>query len=128
MSGLCQYLGISRSGSCAWSRRGTSRRDQDSRALLGTIEPIHRDTGRAYGSPRMHQELVGLSYRCGRHRVARLMRLSGFVAQRQRRFRTEPARGEPDAWFENRLLDREPVCEPNEVWGGDYAYLRVPPG
>ena len=54
MNWLCRYLGVSRSGFYAWSRRGLSTRDQDNQTLLGAIERIHRDTDRAYGSPRMH--------------------------------------------------------------------------
>lgn len=56
------------------------------------------------------------------------MRLNGFVAQRQHRYPTNPAREELYARFENRLLNREPVCEPNAVWVGDCTHLRVPPG
>ena len=128
MSWLCQYLGVSRSGFYAWSSRGESQRQQQNRTLLRTIEQIHQETDRAYGSPRMHRELIDRGYLCGRHRVARLMRVNGVVAQRKRRYRTNPARGELYARFENRLLRHEPACRTNELWAGDYTYLRIPQG
>jgi len=128
VSWLCHYLGVSRSGYYAWSSRVPSRRDEGNRELLGAIERVHRDIDRSYGSPRMHLELLERGYRCGRHRVARLMRAHGVVAQRTRRYRTNRAREELYARFENRLLARGPVCRSNEVWVGDYTYLRTAQG
>jgi len=96
--------------------------------LLGVMEQVHRETDRAYGSPRMHQELVDRGHPCGRHRVARLMRTHGLVAQRKRRYRTNPSRGDLYARFENRLLQRDPAGRTNELWAGDYTYLRTPQG
>lgn len=128
MNWLCQYMQVSRSGYYAWSSREASPRLQQDTALVTEIERIHRETDRAYGSPRMHMELIERGFACGRHRVARLMRAHGVVAQRTRRYRTNPARGELYARFENRLLERSPVRTPDEVWVGDYTYLRMPQG
>lgn len=121
-------MGVSRSGYYAWVSRGLSSRLRANSELLTAIERIHRETDRSYGSPRMHLELVDLGYQCGRHRVARLMRAHGVVAQRMRRYRTNRARGDLYARFENRLLERGPVRSPDEVWVGDYTYLRTPQG
>ena len=128
MSWLCQYMGVSRSGYYAWSSRGVSNRLQANGELVTAIGLIHREMRRAYGSPRMHLELVDRGYPCGRHRVARLMRVHGIVAQRKRRYRTNPTRGDLYARFENRLLERAPVQSANAVWVGDYTYLRMPHG
>jgi putative transposase len=121
-------MGVSRSGYYAWSARDVSSRVQQNTELIGAIERIHQETDRAYGSPRMHLALRERGYRCGRHRVARLMRAHGVVAQRTRRYRTNRARGELYARFENRLLGRAPVTSPDQVWVGDYTYLRMPQG
>lgn len=128
MNWLCRYLGVSRSGYYAWSGRSESQRAQQNRSLLAAMQQVHQETDRAYGSPRMHQELVDRGYACGRHRVARLMRANGLVAQRKRRYRSNPARNDLYARFENRLLKREPACHANQVWAGDYTYLRTPQG
>jgi putative transposase len=42
--------------------------------LLEKIETIHRNSWVTYGAPRIHAELRALGIRCGRKRVARLMR------------------------------------------------------
>ena len=105
-----------------------SGRMQANIELVAAIDQIHRETDRAYGSPRMHLELNDRGYRCGRHRVARLMRVHGVIAQRMRRYHTNPARGDLYARFENRLLARGPACSPDEIWVGDYTYLRTPQG
>lgn len=128
MTWLCQYLGVSRSGFYAWSHRDESQRTRENRALLGVIEQVHIETDRAYGSPRMHQELLGRGHQCGRHRVARLMRKHGLVAQRKRRYRANAAMAELYAKFDNRLRKHAPACRTNELWVGDYTYIRTPQG
>lgn len=128
MNWLCQYLGVSRSGYYAWSGRGQSQRAQQNQVLLEVMQQVHQETDRAYGSPRMHRELVDRGHPCGRNRVARLMRAHGLVAQRKRRYRANAARADLYARFENRLLKREPASTTNQVWAGDYTYLRTPQG
>ena len=128
MNWLCRYFGVSRSGFYAWRRRGESTRHARNRTLLSAIQSIHRETRQSYGSPRMHRELLERGYACGRHRVARLMRTHGVVAQRKRRYRTNPARTEWYRRFENRLLQRDAVSGPNEIWVGDYTYVRTAQG
>ena len=60
---------------------------------------------------------------CGRHRVARLRRLAGIVAQRRRRFvRTTQARGEKVS-RPNRLEQQFTVPARNRVWCGDVTYI-----
>ena len=48
--------------------------------LVAVIREIHEAVAHRYGSPRMHAELIGRGYRCGEHRVARLMHRHGIVA------------------------------------------------
>lgn len=96
--------------------------------MLGAIKQVHHETDRTYGSPRMHRELVDRGHSCGRHRVARLMRAHGLVAQRKRRYRANAAMAGLYSRFENRLLKHEPARRTNELWVGDYTYLRIPQG
>lgn len=128
MSWLCRYLQVSRSGFYAWTRRGESARTRANRALVSVMREVHRDTNRAYGSPRMHRELIARGQACGRHRVARLMRIHGLVAQRRRRYRANAAMAGMYARIDNRLLRHDPARRTNELWAGDYTYLRTPQG
>ena len=68
-----------------------SARAQANHALVSVMRGVHRETDRADGSPRIHRELVARRYERGRHRVARLMRIHGLVAQRRQRYRASAA-------------------------------------
>ena len=89
----CRVLNVSRSGYYEWDSRPPSARSTVDAALAETIATVHADSRGTYGSPRVHAELrLGLRIRCGRKRVARIMRSSGLhgVCHR-RKLRTEPA-------------------------------------
>jgi putative transposase len=123
---LCEVLGVSRSGFHAWQRRPPSPRARRDAWLLELIEPIHRDSHRTYGAPRVHAELrLEHDVRVGRKRVERLMRqagLSGVV--RRRRGKTTIAapgiRTAPDLV----VRDFNPT-RPNRLWCADITYVRT---
>lgn len=84
----CRVLGISRSGFYEAASRAPSRRATADEALTATITSIHHASRATYGAPRVHAELrLGLGVRCGRKRVARLMRRAGLVGVCHRRKR-----------------------------------------
>jgi putative transposase len=74
-------LGVSPSGFYAWQDRPLSARAQADTALQEQIQTIFTRSRRTYGAPRVHAELRALGARCGRKRVARLMRVVGLVAR-----------------------------------------------
>ncbi|MFE6229481.1 IS3 family transposase [Cellulosimicrobium sp. NPDC057862] len=84
----CRVLGISRSGFYEADQRAPSARAVCDEALAATITRIHQASRATYGAPRVHAELrLGLGIRCGRKRVARLMRDAGLVGVCHRRKR-----------------------------------------
>jgi putative transposase len=85
----CQAVGVSPSSYYDWHRRGPSARQLADQRLLARIHRIYRSSGGAYGAPRVHAELqIACGVRCGRKRVARLMRSAGLVGcHRRRRWR-----------------------------------------
>ena len=91
---LCRVLGVSPSGYWAWrSRRtrGPSARAQADAQLTERIGSIHHTSRGTYGVPRVHAELAAAGMRCGRKRVARLMRQAGLAGcHRRRPFHTTP--------------------------------------
>lgn len=120
---LCRALGVSLSGYYAWLRRPESRRRREDRRLLHQIRVIHRQSDRSYGSRRIYRELRAQGVRCGRKRVARLMRKDGLRAKSPRRFKvtTQSAAGHAVA---PNLLDRAfEVSTPDTVWAGDITYI-----
>jgi transposase InsO family protein len=91
----CRQLGVSTSGYYEWRGRPPSRRLLADAALSAQIREIHTASRGAYGVPRVHAELrLGRGLRCGRKRVARLMRaerLQGIYRRRGKHARPAPA-------------------------------------
>lgn len=120
---MCRVLGVAPSGYWAWRRRGPSRRSIVDAELTATIRTVHRDSRGTYGAPRVHAELVATGRRCGRKRVARLMRRAGLVGVHRRRYRPTTVRDEaatpaPD------LVERDFCASgPDELWVADITAL-----
>ena len=74
---LCCLFGVARSGYYAWKSRDRGKRRSENRRLRDDIRRIHQESDRTYGVARITPELRKLGYRCGRNRVARLMREMG---------------------------------------------------
>jgi transposase InsO family protein len=121
---MCRVLDVTPSGYYASQRRGLAARAIADALLELEITAIHRESRQTYGSPRVHRELrEGRRIRCGKKRVARLMRRSGLRARRPRRFRvtTQSAHSHPVA---ANVLQREfVVAGRDQVWAGDITYL-----
>jgi hypothetical protein len=87
----CWAVGVSASGFYDWHRRlhQPSVRARADQALTAEITRIHKQSGGAYGAPRVHAELqIACGVRVGRKRVARLMRTAGLVGcHRRKRWR-----------------------------------------
>jgi putative transposase len=123
---MCRVLEVSRSGYHAWASREPSARAIADRALGGRIAEIHVESGKTYGSPRVHAELLlDHGIRVGRKRIERLMRQAGLSGMiRRRRGRTTVSvpgiRTAPD------LVERDfNPTEPNRLWAADITYIRT---
>jgi transposase InsO family protein len=92
---ILRELHIVSSTYCRWRRRETEpcehqRRDAE---LTEQIKKIHSDSGRIYGSPRVHAALKREDIHVGRKRVERLMReadLAGISPRRKGFTRRDP--------------------------------------
>ena len=85
---MCRVLGVSNSGYHAWVTRPRSHASIDDAKITAAIEHVWERSRRTYGAPRVHVELrLDHDIRCGRKRVARLMRQAGIegVHRRKRR-------------------------------------------
>jgi transposase InsO family protein len=139
---MCRVLGVSKAGYYAWRGRPLCDRVKEDRALSARIRVIHEEARRRYGSPRVHQELRALGLRCGRHRVARLMRHAGLRARSAERGRvtTQSAHAHPVApnvlarRFAVAPLPPEasaaplppaagPAAAPPRTWAADITYI-----
>lgn len=125
---FCRALGVTKAGFLAWRNRPESHRRSQDRQVAERIRRIHQDSGTAYGSPRIHQELRAQDLRIGRKRVARLMRELGITADLPRRFvvTTDSDHDQPVA--EN-LLDRNfTATTPDQKWATDITYVPTDEG
>jgi putative transposase len=120
---LCQTLGVSRSGYYAWRCRPASARALANTRLLARMQQLHRQTKARYGAVKLWRALRLMGVSCGRHRVARLRRQHGLIAQRVRRFRVviEHHQFAPPA--PNRLQQIFTAPAPNRIWAGDLTAI-----
>ena len=90
---------------------------------------IHKKSRGIYGAPRIHRELSKQGVRCGRKRVARLMREAGIRAKCVRRFKPPKT---TDSNHKNRifpnLLPEVTIDRPDQVWAADITYIRTEEG
>jgi transposase InsO family protein len=125
---MCEVLKVSRSGYYAWRNRGPSEREQEDRRLAAQIREIHEANRKVYGSPRIYSALRSRGIRCGKHRVAKIMRLESLRGRSKQRFRsTATVRAELPA-APNRLLRNFRPHRPNRVWAGDITQIRTGQG
>ena len=124
----CRAVGVSPSGFYDWHRRlhQPSARVRADQVLTAEITRIHRQSGGAYGAPRVHAELqIACGVRVGRKRVARLMRTAGLVGcHRRKRWRPGTTRRDPKARPAPDLVNRAFTAQrPDRLWHGDLTEL-----
>lgn len=125
---MCAALGVSPSGYYAWRGRPESQRSRADRELKRVIRLRFEESRRTYGSPRIQLELCEQGFRCGRKRIARLMREEHLRAAKARGFRRTTISAEDHPKAAN-VLDRCFTVEaPDTVWAGDITYLRTMEG
>lgn len=125
---LCRVLGVSKSGYYAWKTRPPSRRSREDAALAEKIHEVHERSRRTYGYPRVHAELRSLGVRCGRRRVARLMRKSGLRGC-MRGSKKGTTRRDPRAESAPDLVNRDfRATAPDRLWTADITYVKTDEG
>jgi len=124
---LSRLLAVSCSGYYAWLNRSPSRREKENEELLSAMKQIEEEVNHCYGSPRLHAELNSRGYRCGRNRVARLMRRHGMAVRK--RIKRPGTRFTDERGKAPNLLNRQfAVGQINQVWAADITYLRTSQG
>ncbi|WP_343177530.1 IS3 family transposase [Pseudomonas sp. 4810-S13] len=122
---LCLTLKVHPSGYYAWLSEPKSARTKDDQRLLGLIKHSWLESGGVYGYRKIHDDLREVGESCGRHRVARLMRLEGLRSQTGYRRRSGKSGGKPAVASPNLLKRQFDVREPNKVWVTDITYIRT---
>ena len=126
---LAQALEVSPSGFYAHQHKAQGPRARQDEQLGAQIQTLFAPSRRTYGSPRLTAALGRAGQRCGKNRVARLMRQHGLQARQKRRFvpRTTQSRHAcPIA--PNRLAQTPAPVRPDQVWVVDITYLATAEG
>jgi transposase InsO family protein len=126
---MCRVLGLARSGYYAWKRRAPSAHARRDQLLTEQITTSFETSRRTYGSPRVHADLRAQDVRCGRKRVARLMRQANLVARTRRRRTPQTTDSRHACGIAPNVLNRQFAVErPNQAWVSDITYLATREG
>jgi len=120
---LARVLGVSRSGYYAWRDRPPCARTEDDQALDVQIRAIHTASRGTYGTPRVHAALRATGIRCGRKRVARLLRDAGLAGCHRRKGTITTSRGADAVPAEDRVRRDFTATAPNRLWVADITYI-----
>lgn len=123
---------MSRSGYDAWRGRGEPPRAAADADLAARVAVVHAASRGTYGSPRVHADLRVAGVRCGRRRVARLMRAAGLRGchGRRRTIRTTVAdrAAAPAPDRVERAFAPAQVGAPDRLWLADISSVATHEG
>ena len=127
---MAEALEVSKSGFFAHRRKAERPRRREDRALAEKIRPIFAASRQTYGSPRVTAALRQGGQRCGKNRVARLMRENGLrPKQKRRRWRPQTTDGNHRLPVAENWLARLPTpARPDQVWVADITHLATAEG
>ena len=87
---------------------------------------LYVDLDAIVGIPRIWEDLRYTGERCGRHRVARLMRRAGAAGRAATvGMAEEEALWVPSQWYPQLSRSELPGGSPNTQWGTDITYIRT---
>lgn len=124
IAALCRALRVSRSGFYQWLHKPLSDRAIEDQRLLELVRASYAASGGVYGAPRVFLDLREVGERCGKHRVARIMRINKIKALRGYKAPRAIA-GRPSIIAPNKLQREFTVEQPDTVWVTDITYIRT---
>ena len=126
---LAAALGVSLSGFHDHRHKPKAlRRRQDAQLRPLVVESFERSR-RTYGSPRIRLDLADLGHRCGKNRIARLMREQGLRPKQKRRFRPRTTDSRHDHKIAENWLAKMPAPDrPGQLWQSDITYIETAEG
>ena len=121
---LCEMLEVSASGYYAWATRKPGKRQKADQELTEQIQEVHKASRKTYGSPRITVALRKQGVKCGKKRVARIMKENEIKGAQKARFRprTTDSRHD-DPISPNRLELLEFIDHLNQIWASDITYI-----
>ncbi|NCF62697.1 MAG: IS3 family transposase [Gammaproteobacteria bacterium] len=121
---MCRVLRVSSSGFYEWFGRPLSNHAREDQRLLVLIRASYAASGGVYGARRVFLDLRELGETCGKHRVARIMRVNGIKAIHGYKIPRGPY-GRPSIITPNKLQREFTVEQPDRAWVTDITYIRT---
>ena len=112
---MCRVLCVPRSGFYQWLHKPLSDRAIEDLRLLELIRASYAASGGVYGAPRVFLDLREAVDRCGRHRVAIIMRINKIKTLRGYKARRAIVVW-PSIIAPNKLQREFTVEQPDVVW------------
>ncbi|AKZ27935.1 transposase [Ralstonia solanacearum] len=125
---MCKAMLVHPSGYYAWHARPLSPRAKDDQRLLSWLKQAWLESGGVYGYRKLTLDMHDLGERCGKHRVARLLKAEGLRSQSGYRRHSAGRAGKPAAVAPNHLQRQFTVNGPNPSWVTDITYIRTHEG
>lgn len=126
---MAHALEVTTSGFYAHQQKPNRPRRQQDQNLLQKIQPIFHQSRKTYGSPRLCASLRNAGERCGKNRVARLMRENGLKARQKRRFVPRTTQSNHDNPIAPNWLSKVPMPDkPDQIWVVDITYIETAEG
>jgi putative transposase len=125
---MCKVLQVHPSGYYAWKAEPLSLRAKDDERITGMLKHAWLESGGIYGYRKLTLDMRDLGERCGKHRVAKLLKRQGLRSQTGYRRRPSVRGGKPAVVAPNHLQRQFAVPKPNQAWVTDITYIRTHEG
>ncbi|WP_261343497.1 IS3 family transposase [Rubripirellula reticaptiva] len=127
---LCRTLEVSRAAYYRFTHLDVTATETKQTQITRAIQEVHLEKHfDAYGSPRMHRELIIRGIECCRNTVAKCMRITGIQANRRTKFRISTTDSNHDQPIAPNLLNQNFSTETiDQVWLTDITYIPTKEG
>jgi putative transposase len=124
----CAVLGVSVSGLHNWLDRPPTDRQRRRGELDNRVRERFEASGRTYGSPRVHADLIAEGRCVGVNTVADSMRRQGLQGRRPKRHRGLTKQDKSAPVFADLLRRDFTAAPPNQKWCGDITEIPTDEG
>jgi putative transposase len=123
---MCKVLRVSKSGYYKWldnKNRNQPEKKAFKKEIQQKIKKSFYESGRTYGSPRIHDDLVEWGYTISQKTVARIMRELGLRATPEEKYVVTTDSNHDLHIFPNLLNQKFGAQKPDRVWVADITYI-----
>ena len=125
---MCRILEVSRSGYYAWRNRAASQRKIANQELVDEIQRVFHENRQVYGPVRIWKALKKEGLKCGRDRIARLMKENQLVIKRPKWRMVTTKADKSKIPAPNLLAQQFEADTPNQKWCSDITYIPTSDG